>query len=58
MIDELVDDLDTEFKDIPNEKEEFVVAIGGRGGLGNTNFKSSTNRAPRKFTSGKIGEEY
>jgi len=32
--------------------------FGGRGGLGNTNFKSSTNRAPRKFTSGKIGEEY
>ena len=41
-----------------NEKEEFVVAIGGRGGLGNTNFKSSTNRAPRKFTKGTTGEEF
>ena len=28
------------------------------GGLGNTRFKSSTNRAPKKFTKGKIGEEY
>ncbi len=39
-------------------KEEFVVAIGGKGGLGNTRFKSSTNRAPRKFTKGKGGEEF
>ncbi|MGB9878800.1 MAG: GTPase, partial [Candidatus Pelagibacter ubique] len=28
------------------------------GGLGNTRFKSSTNRAPKKFTKGAIGEEY
>ncbi len=38
--------------------EEFVVANGGKGGLGNTRFKSSTNRAPRKFTKGTLGEEY
>ena len=38
--------------------EEFVVARGGKGGLGNTRFKSSTNRAPRKFTKGKLGEEF
>ena len=38
--------------------EIFVVAIGGKGGLGNTRFKSSTNRAPRKFTKGSIGEEF
>jgi GTP-binding protein len=44
--------------DFKNEKEEFVVAIGGKGGLGNTNFKSSTNRAPKKFTKGTIGEEF
>ena len=29
--------------------EEFVAATGGKGGLGNTRFKSSTNRAPRKL---------
>ena len=38
--------------------EEFVVATGGKGGLGNTRFKSSTNRAPRKFTKGTSGEEF
>jgi GTP-binding protein len=34
------------------------VANGGKGGLGNVNFKSSTNRAPRKTTKGKSGEEF
>ena len=38
--------------------EEFVAANGGNGGLGNTRFKSSTNRAPRKYTKGSIGEEF
>ena len=38
--------------------EEFVAATGGKGGLGNTRFKSSTNRAPRKFTKGTPGEEF
>ena len=38
--------------------EEFVVASGGKGGLGNTRFKSSTNRAPKKFTKGTPGEEF
>ena len=38
--------------------EKFVVASGGKGGLGNTKFKSSTNRTPRKFTKGAKGEEF
>ena len=38
--------------------EEFVAANGGKGGLGNTRFKSSTNRAPKKYTKGIIGEEF
>ncbi len=38
--------------------EEFIAASGGRGGLGNTRFKSSTNRAPRKYTKGTLGEEF
>ena len=38
--------------------EEFVAANGGKGGLGNTRFKSSTNRAPRKYTKGTAGEEF
>ena len=44
--------------DFKKEAEEFVVAKGGKGGLGNTRFKSSTNRAPKKITKGAIGEEY
>ena len=38
--------------------EKFIVASGGKGGLGNTRFKSSTNRAPRKHTKGMVGEEF
>ena len=38
--------------------EEFIAASGGKGGLGNTRFKSSTNRAPKKFTKGTLGEEF
>jgi len=37
--------------------EQLLVAHGGRGGLGNTHFKSSTNRAPRKTTPGAPGEQ-
>ena len=44
--------------DFKNENEEFVVANGGKGGFGNTKFKSSTNRAPKKFTKGVEGEEF
>ena len=32
------------------------IAKGGKGGLGNIHFKSSTNRAPRQFTRGEAGE--
>tara|TARA_A100000164_G_scaffold4881_1_gene4415 strand:- start:892 stop:1875 length:984 start_codon:yes stop_codon:yes gene_type:complete len=44
--------------DFKKEKEEFLVANGGKGGFGNTRFKSSTNRAPKKFTKGGNGEEF
>ena len=54
----LEEDNKTLLFDFKNKKEEFVVANGGKGGLGNTNFKSSTNRAPRKFTKGTFGEEF
>ena len=52
------EDNKTVIYDFKKENEEFVVAIGGKGGFGNTRFKSSTNRAPKKFTKGVIGEEY
>ena len=44
--------------DFKEEAEEFVVAVGGKGGFGNTRFKSSTNRAPKKFTKGTKGEDF
>ncbi|MFW6094304.1 MAG: Obg family GTPase CgtA [Pseudomonadota bacterium] len=42
--------------DLTRPGEELVVARGGRRGLGNTRFKSSTNRAPRHTTPGEPGE--
>ena len=44
--------------DFKKEGEKFIAAAGGKGGLGNTRFKSSTNRAPKKFTKGTKGEEF
>ena len=38
--------------------EKLLVAQGGKGGLGNVHFKSSTNRAPRQCTQGEPGEEF
>jgi GTP-binding protein len=41
-----------------NEKDaKYIIAKGGDGGLGNAKFKSSTNQAPRKSTSGFEGEK-
>jgi GTP-binding protein len=42
--------------DLTENGQRQMVAEGGRGGLGNTRFKSSTNRAPRKTTNGTQGE--
>jgi GTP-binding protein len=42
--------------DLTEPGQRQKVAEGGRGGLGNTRFKSSTNRAPRKTTQGTQGE--
>ncbi len=44
-------------RDLVNEGDEIVAARGGRGGLGNTHFKSSTNQAPRETTEGGLGEQ-
>jgi GTPase len=42
--------------DLSEHEQTAVLARGGKGGLGNVNFKSSTNRAPRKSTPGESGE--
>ena len=54
----LEEDNKTLLFDFTKENETFLVANGGKGGFGNTRFKSSTNRAPKKFTKGAKGEEY
>jgi len=43
-------------KDLANDGDRVVVARGGKGGKGNTHYKSSTNQAPREFTPGEEGE--
>lgn len=54
----IVSDIDTGeiIGDLVEAGQRLRVAAGGRGGLGNTRFKSSTNRAPRKTTPGTPGE--
>ena len=49
-------DTDTVIADVTSAGERICIAEGGHFGLGNTRFKSSTNRAPRKTTLGKPGE--
>jgi GTP-binding protein len=42
--------------DLALHEQRALIAKGGKGGLGNIHFKSSTNRAPRQFTRGEAGE--
>jgi len=43
--------------DFTHDQPKWVACKGGKGGLGNNHFKTSTNRAPNKCTMGKPGEE-
>ena len=43
--------------DLDHDKQTIKIVTGGTFGLGNTRYKTSTNRAPRKKTDGKKGEE-
>ena len=47
---------DVVIADLTHDGEKVMIAKGGRGGLGNLHFKSSTNRAPRQTTPGEEGE--
>jgi GTP-binding protein len=38
------------------EEGDFLILRGGKGGLGNEQFKTSTNRTPEQFTKGELGE--
>ena len=54
----LEEDNNTLIEDLTKVGQKIVVANGGKGGLGNVRFKSSTNRAPRKKTDGNKGENF
>lgn len=54
----LAEDKKTVLFDLTEPGQRVVVARGGDGGFGNTRFKSSTNRAPRRADPGWPGEEY
>ena len=41
---------------LTKSNQVYTAVTGGKGGLGNARFKTSTNRAPRKTTEGKLGE--
>jgi GTP-binding protein len=49
-------DTDEQLGDLTHHEQKLLVAKGGWHGLGNTRFKSSTNRAPRQKTDGTPGE--
>ena len=55
----LIKDADTGeiLSDLTAEGQEFISAKGGRGGMGNTHFKSSTRQAPKFAQPGEPGEE-
>lgn len=53
----LAEDKETVLMDMVTPGEKVLFLKGGDGGFGNAHFKSSTNRAPRKFLPGWPGEE-
>lgn len=51
-------DNETLLGDLTEPGQKLLLAKGGNGGFGNTRFKSSTNRAPRRANSGESGQEF
>jgi len=49
----LTEDKSVILSDMTKDNQKFVIAKGGKGGLGNNHFKSSTNRSPRQYTKGE-----
>ncbi|MBN2829944.1 MAG: GTPase ObgE [Candidatus Cloacimonetes bacterium] len=54
---EITDEGRVKIADITEIGQEIVIAKGGRGGKGNSNFATATHRAPRKATPGRPGEQ-
>ena len=53
----LTEDKSVILSDMTEDNQKFTIVKGGKGGLGNSHFKSSTNQAPRQFTNGETLEE-
>ena len=55
----VITDVDTGFilADLKNKNDEVIVAVGGRGGRGNTAFKTQNNPAPNYAENGEPGEK-
>ncbi len=51
-------DNNTLIEDLTKSEQKIIIASGGKGGVGNVRFKSSTNRSPRKKTDGEKGENF
>ena len=54
----LTEDGEGRLADLVAPGQRAVIARGGRGGLGNAHFKSSTNRAPRRADPGQPAEDF
>ena len=52
------EDNNTLIEDLKKVGQKIIIAKGGKKGLGNVRFKTSTNRAPRKKTDGFEGEKF
>ena len=52
------EDNNTLIEDLTKNEQRIIIANGGKGGLGNVRFKTSTNRSPRKKTDGRKGENF
>jgi GTP-binding protein len=57
LIYEIFPEREVLIEDMDKHGKKVLLAKGGRGGVGNYRFRSSTNQAPRQFTKGGIGEE-
>tara|TARA_Y100000590_G_C15557142_1_gene953271 strand:- start:96 stop:1094 length:999 start_codon:yes stop_codon:yes gene_type:complete len=53
----LTEDKSVILSDMTEDNQKFTIVKGGKGGLGNSHFKSSTNRAPRQHTKGQDSEK-
>lgn len=56
LVYEIVDNKKKKIIDLVGIDQKIEICRGGKGGLGNVHFKSSTNQTPREFTPGTKGE--